>query len=683
MASQLPTAQKAAPSDLAPASVVDELRCPILCSLMLDPVLAEDGHTYERAAISEWISACKDQQPTSPLTGLPLKSRVLFANHALRRTIAQLVERHPELNEQMTSPADVASIVKHKIAPAEAVLVLRSEDESSAREPRDAVRASAPFMSAATLDALGRQERERGRGRLSNATSTAGISGSAASPPLAAPAPQPEPAPETAQASSYAVAPGASIALVSRFSTLARAEQLSLLQPDANGNYLARDMQDCAETRLQCFSVMRLSAQLVQSAETRPRASAFLLVGGTEGAVQCLALEPDRSQLRPVALAGALPHAHRELVCAVASWSPSGAFQLAGGCPLVVTGSRDSTLKVFMASTPEPVLASTIASGSASGTASMRKQSSSAGAPTLSWTFSERSVLRGHNGFVNACDVEAGSGALLSGGEDWRCCLWDLQRPDIGSVTDYELHSRAVRCCAWSSSGDRAVSALALQPSNGVGLGLGGVFASGGEDEMAYVVDPRSPSGRPVARLNAGAIVLSVAWGPSEHAMGSLPWLAVGGGTPPSSFNASSDNLGGFIRLYDPRTWKAVGDCSSFRATPLRDQLMDAGQFGDADPRQLAEMAAAALRKYSSSSAAERRACDGDQDKTREAHRTWVSHLAPARLVDGTVALASSGGDAFLRLWKLPLGPGGVLAPVLFQNIPTPEMSTCNSFAII
>ena len=52
---------------------------------------------------------------------------------------------------------------------------------------------------------------------------------------------------------------------------------------------------------------------------------------------------------------------------------------------------------------------------------------------------------------------------------------------------------------------------------------------------MVYVVDPRSPSGRPVARLNAGAIVLSVAWGPSEHAMGSLPWLAVGGGTPPSS----------------------------------------------------------------------------------------------------------------------------------------------------
>jgi WD40 repeat protein len=208
------------------------------------------------------------------------------------------------------------------------------------------------------------------------------------------------------------------------------------------------------------------------------------------------------------------------------------------------------------------------------------------------------------------------------------------------------------------------------------------VFASGGEDEMVYVVDPRSPSGRPAARLNAGAIVLSVAWGPSEHVMGSLPWLAVGGGTPPSSFSASSDNLGGFIRIYDPRTWKAVGDCSSFGATPLRDQLLDAGQFGDADPRQVAEKAAAALRHYSSSAATERRVCDGDQDKTREAHRTWVSHVAPARLADGTVALASSGGDAFLRLWKLPLGPGGVLPPVLLQNLPTPEMSTCNSFAI-
>jgi pyridoxal/pyridoxine/pyridoxamine kinase len=36
----------------------DELSCPISFQLMTDPVLADDGHTYQRQAIEEWISRC-------------------------------------------------------------------------------------------------------------------------------------------------------------------------------------------------------------------------------------------------------------------------------------------------------------------------------------------------------------------------------------------------------------------------------------------------------------------------------------------------------------------------------------------------------------------------------------------------------------------------------------------------
>ena len=59
----------------------DALTCPILGTLMSDPVIAADGHSYERRAIEEWFRA----QPTmasavvSPMTGQPLASRTLIA----------------------------------------------------------------------------------------------------------------------------------------------------------------------------------------------------------------------------------------------------------------------------------------------------------------------------------------------------------------------------------------------------------------------------------------------------------------------------------------------------------------------------------------------------------------------------------------------------------------------------
>ena len=61
--------------------------CPITQEIMNDPVLASDGHVYERAAISRCIQA---GQP-SPLTRQAL-SHELIASHAhkvLCRTFAQ------------------------------------------------------------------------------------------------------------------------------------------------------------------------------------------------------------------------------------------------------------------------------------------------------------------------------------------------------------------------------------------------------------------------------------------------------------------------------------------------------------------------------------------------------------------------------------------------------------------
>jgi hypothetical protein len=36
----------------------EELSCPITFKLMTDPVVAEDGQTYQRQAIEQWINKC-------------------------------------------------------------------------------------------------------------------------------------------------------------------------------------------------------------------------------------------------------------------------------------------------------------------------------------------------------------------------------------------------------------------------------------------------------------------------------------------------------------------------------------------------------------------------------------------------------------------------------------------------
>ena len=74
---------------------VDGLTCPITCEVMRDPVLlAGDGHTYERHAITQWLR----RSDVSPMTGatIPEAARVLVPNHAMRKAIADLGLELPE-----------------------------------------------------------------------------------------------------------------------------------------------------------------------------------------------------------------------------------------------------------------------------------------------------------------------------------------------------------------------------------------------------------------------------------------------------------------------------------------------------------------------------------------------------------------------------------------------------------
>ena len=70
---------------LSNISAPDEFRCPLTLTPMRDPVVASDGHSYERKAIEEVL---RTVPPRSPLTREVLRPE-LVSNHALRRRIEE------------------------------------------------------------------------------------------------------------------------------------------------------------------------------------------------------------------------------------------------------------------------------------------------------------------------------------------------------------------------------------------------------------------------------------------------------------------------------------------------------------------------------------------------------------------------------------------------------------------
>jgi len=85
----LANAAAARPRAEVSPSPPEELLCPIVMELMVDPVSTADGQCYERAAIERWLRT----QTTSPLTGLVLPSRNLLPNIPLRKMCADWRQR--------------------------------------------------------------------------------------------------------------------------------------------------------------------------------------------------------------------------------------------------------------------------------------------------------------------------------------------------------------------------------------------------------------------------------------------------------------------------------------------------------------------------------------------------------------------------------------------------------------
>jgi hypothetical protein len=67
----------------------NELVCPITQEIMFDPVVASDGHTYERNAIQRWLT----KNNTSPMTKQAINDKTLRTNWAIRSAIQRFLDR--------------------------------------------------------------------------------------------------------------------------------------------------------------------------------------------------------------------------------------------------------------------------------------------------------------------------------------------------------------------------------------------------------------------------------------------------------------------------------------------------------------------------------------------------------------------------------------------------------------
>jgi len=94
-------AQAAASDLLLLPSPPPELFCPITLELMVDPVLAADGHTYERSAMEHLFSElAPGNPPRSPKTGELLAFDILLPNVAIRSMCREYQEQQQLLQRK-------------------------------------------------------------------------------------------------------------------------------------------------------------------------------------------------------------------------------------------------------------------------------------------------------------------------------------------------------------------------------------------------------------------------------------------------------------------------------------------------------------------------------------------------------------------------------------------------------
>lgn len=102
-------AEEEAEEELGDEGIPNECFCPITQEIMEDPVIAQDGHTYERAAIQQWFGTGRR---TSPKTGVRLLSIELIPNYTMRSLIQDLKAQIPVLARHELNLNNIEAAIK-------------------------------------------------------------------------------------------------------------------------------------------------------------------------------------------------------------------------------------------------------------------------------------------------------------------------------------------------------------------------------------------------------------------------------------------------------------------------------------------------------------------------------------------------------------------------------------------
>lgn len=82
--------------------MLDTYVCPITAELLINPVMAEDGQTYEQTEITKWFKT----HDTSPITRKKIGKKVTI-NYKAKSTIAELQDQKNKLEarvKELTKP---------------------------------------------------------------------------------------------------------------------------------------------------------------------------------------------------------------------------------------------------------------------------------------------------------------------------------------------------------------------------------------------------------------------------------------------------------------------------------------------------------------------------------------------------------------------------------------------------
>jgi Hint-domain/VWA / Hh protein intein-like/U-box domain/von Willebrand factor type A domain len=119
------------------SNVSQSLLCPITQSIMVNPVIAEDGYTYERDAIINWLR----QSNLSPMTRRPISASKLMPNRAIMDVIdlcnnPQIVSLGNSSNGSISANSATSPNLDEFV---KTVKYIKSAFGNSSRQPRETV----------------------------------------------------------------------------------------------------------------------------------------------------------------------------------------------------------------------------------------------------------------------------------------------------------------------------------------------------------------------------------------------------------------------------------------------------------------------------------------------------------------------------------------------------------------